>query len=174
MIFIYSNWLTVPFWKLWFCQNGHFCRFPIFIYPPARGIGKCQFSKWRDLFPKAFRFPARNKLFVASRYHFEVGFSLRTGYAGFAGINDSRCKTHLLFVKISNSNILSTFCPHLWRNVAFYVALLPKLPKTTFYCMTSDANHSAGNGRKVVKSPEMCSPDLVDAFLHPESISKTI
>ena len=28
----------------------------------------------------------------------------------------------------------------------------------------SEANYLAGSGRKVVKSPEMCSPDLVDAF----------
>ena len=31
-------------------------------------------------------------------------------------------------------------------------------------CRFSKANPFAGSGRKVVKSPEMCSPDLVDAF----------
>ena len=62
----------------------------------------------------------------------------------------------------------ATFCPlfvHFsGQMLLFMLPYCRKLPKTTFYGMTSEGNHSAGNGRKVVKSPEMCSPDLVDAF----------
>ena len=62
----------------------------------------------------------------------------------------------------------ATFSPHFvhicGQMLLFMLPYCRKLPKTTFYGMTSEANHSAGNGRKVVKSPEMCSPDLVDAF----------
>ena len=57
-----------------------------------------------------------------------------------------------------------------FRPLSADLSIFDVLVKISFFCQIgqigrfSKANPLAGSGRKVVKSPEMCSPDLVDAF----------